>query len=67
MLDKLSARCSRSPEIDRPDEMSVVFQIAAENRLHKFSRINPPLGRRQLRLFLGLKSNFRWTSPGRSS
>jgi len=49
--------------------MSVVFQIAAENMQHKFSGINPPLGGdlRQLRLFLGLKSNFRWTSLGRSS
>src|ERR1700735_3706846 len=52
------------PEIDRLDEMSVVLQIAAENRRHKFSRINPPPGRRQLRLFLGLKSKFRWTRPG---
>ena len=41
MLDKLSARCSREPEVDRLGESSVVFQIAAENMQRKFSPISP--------------------------
>jgi len=68
VLNEVPALRRRYSDINRLDEVGVVFQIATENLLREFVRPKASLGcyLRQLRFFFGLEANFHGFSVGRA-